>query len=180
MKRVNVKILILILCALILPGCSGANFFDVREVMRPPKLSESQADIKTAVHDYFGADIIWCYPSFDGKYAAIIEENLPKSGANWAVAFCQTEELSQKMHILFLHQKDQNWLMCDDVVHSASDIDRILIRDAEDEDAREIIILNEGFEGADKSILIYRYNGTDVKEIDVTDDFVDFIRNDNK
>ncbi len=180
MKRVNIKILILILCTLVLPGCAGAGFFDVREVMRPPKLSGSQADIKTAVHDYFGADVVWCYLSFDGKYAAIIEESLPRSGSNWAVVFCQTEELSQKMHILFLHQKGQNWAVCDDMVHNALDVGRVLIRDSEDEDTQEIIILNEGFEDSDKSILVYKYNGTDVKTIDVTDDFVNFIRNDNK
>lgn len=172
MKKVHIKMFFLILCLIIMPGCSGMSFFDVQEAMQPPKLGEPKQSIKNAVYEHSGKNVTLKYPLVNNQRAAIIEESLPDNSSSFALAFCQTEEESPKLHILFLHQKEKNWVVFDDILHDAADVERVLTRGSDDAAAKEIIILGE--EG---SVYVYQYDGKTVKEIDVTGGFVDFVKN---
>ena len=115
MKKRLGTILIFAVMLIVLSGCSGDDFFDVRSTMSPPKLSDEQVEIENSIRDYLGSnDFKLSYLMIDGKYSSALK--CSSGGAEYMIVFCETEDKLVKSHAVFFEKKADKWVIKDDIV----------------------------------------------------------------
>lgn len=153
MKKNLGIILILAVVLTMLAGCAAENFFDVRSAMSPPTLSDEQVSVENAIRDYLGSDFKFSYLMINGKYSSALKCNV--GGAEYMVAFCETEDKFMKSHCVFFENKSGGWVVKDDVVEGNFKVRSASVKDVNGDGIDEIVI--EGSYVNNSSLKTYIY-----------------------
>lgn len=173
MKFKNIcNFVILALCICLLSGCSGANFFDVQSAMSAPKLSERQEEIKKVVTSHMGSDVIWKYAKYGEAYSNVIECKISEEKEIY-LAFCQHSEEAKKIHILFLQNKNDVWVILKDVTQILLDTKKVSLEDVDGDGIKEIVILDQSIENSYNSVYAYKFVEDKVIDMEIQNNFFD-------
>lgn len=176
MKFKVCKIIFLCGFLVLIPGCKLENFFDIPSAMNPPRISENQNKIKSVVHEYLESEIIWVYPLFEGKYSSVISFEDLKNRKNLKIVFCKSLDVSDTVHIFVLSCLDESYEIINDVLIDASDIEKVWIKDINEDNKKELIILARNFKTSQDVIYAYECNMDGVVEIDLSADMIEKLK----
>ncbi len=163
---------VLILCFCLFSGCSGANFFDVQSAMSAPKLSKNHEEIKKVAAKHMGPDIIWKYAKYGEAYSNLVECKISENEEIY-LAFCQHSEEAKKIHILFLQNKDDNWVILKDATQILLDTKKVSLEDVDGDGVKEIVILDQSTENSYNSVYAYKYVKGRILDMTIQNNFFD-------
>lgn len=163
---------VLTLCVLLFSGCSGANFFDVQSAMSAPALTKTQEEIKKAVVNHMGPDVIWKYAKYGEAYSTVINCKISEEDEVY-LAFCQHSEETKKIHILFLKNKNDKWVILKDAVQMLLDTKKVSLEDIDGDGTKEIVILDQSTENSYNSVYAYKCLKDKVLDMKIQNNFFD-------
>lgn len=151
------RILALLLCLpLILSGCSYRQT-GIEGLLKPPKLSDQQNQIYTALKTSVGKNIRLKYPRTGDFTSAFLISDIDDEPTQEAIVFYESADAvnsTMTMRINVLDQKDGGWVSVYDAGVAASEVSKInFIR------SNGNIFLVIGFElaGGERLVVVYRY-----------------------
>ena len=125
MKR---KILTLALStALVLSGCSYGQT-GIESLLKPPKLSDQQNEIYTALQASIGKNITLKYPRTGDFTSAFLIANIDEESTQESIVFYEaadTVNATMTLRINVLDQNDGAWVSVYDAGVSAQDVDKV-------------------------------------------------------
>lgn len=160
-KRIMVLISIFVIS--LLAGCTTNA--SVEEMMRPPKLSIGQEEVKNILKDILEPDAELRMPIGGENTSAIQFVNLDKDKEEEILVFYILENDSNPLRTLILDKKEE-WKIIDGIKGIGSDFDSVRFNDITGDGTLEAIIgyRGEGF-FEDKGVSIYDYRNGEVKEV---------------
>lgn len=165
---------VLMLCIFLLSGCSGANFFDVQSAMSAPRISKTHEEIKKAAVNHMGSDVIWKYAKHGEAYSTVIDCKIGEEDEIY-LAFCQHSEESKKIHILFLRQKNGEWIVLKDAEQMLLDTKKVSLEDIDGDGIKEIVILDQSPENSYNSVYAYKFVKDKILDMKIQNNFFDSI-----
>ena len=151
-----------------LTGCTFGASIDT--LMSPPKLSQEQEDIYTALTDAHGTAISLKYPKA-GKYlSAFIIEDIDGDGGNEALVFYErnnhaADENPLRINVLDKKADGKWWSVCDEAA-AGSEIEEVIISKLGSNDRVNLIIGTSLINRSEKNVNIYVYSDGMLKEPD--------------
>lgn len=134
-----VKKLALLLIAFLISGCSFIGT-DIDGVLLPPKPAGEQAEIKTALEEAVGKNIILKYP-LSGEYrSAFVLRDIDNDGQREVFAFYRLRSEGAGLHVNVLCCEKSNWRSVYDYTSSYNDVDSIHFVDLDKDGIEEILI----------------------------------------
>lgn len=155
----KVKMAAVLMCALMLCGCSFA--LNAESLMSPPQLGSEQAQIKQALISSVGKSIKLRYPK-NGEYrSAYVIANIDDEPTDEAIVFYERTGLTSsdgKVRMAVLDQKNGEWTAVFDQAGDGNDIERIRIERFGDEDSASLIVGYSVVGAAEKNVVGYTYS----------------------
>lgn len=144
-------------------GCSING--SVEEMMKPPKLSINQEEVKNILNDVLSPEAELKMPIEGESTSAIQFVNLDEDEEAEVLVFYILENDETPLRTLIL-DKGEQWNIIDGIKGIGTDFDRVKFKDITGDESLEIIIgyRGEGF-FENKGLSIYEYNDGEVKEI---------------
>lgn len=162
MKR-RITILISTLLMGLVSACSMNG--SVEEIMKPPRLSIDQEEVKNILNDVLKPDAELKMP-IDGENTSAIQfVNLDEDEEEEVLVFYILENDETPLRTLIL-DKEKEWKIIDGIKGIGNDFDRVNFKDITGDGSLEVIIgyRGEGF-FENKGLSIYDYNDGEVKEV---------------
>lgn len=136
----KLKYLTLLLLPLILSGCTGNDFFDIQGSMKAPRLSQEHQNLIESAEKYLGCEFSFCYKFINNRYCAAIEHDFGNN-KTYSIIICKPEDNPHYAHILFLRYESlDHWCILGDITSPEQDIDKIYLKDINDDGIDEILI----------------------------------------
>ena len=141
-----------------LTGCTFGASIDT--LMTPPKLSQEQEDIYTALTNAHGTAISLKYPK-SGKYlSAFIIEDIDGDGGNEALVFYERNNRAadeNPLRINVLDKEGDRWSSKDDIAAEGSEIEEVMISKLGTNRRVNIIVGTSIINRSEKNVSIYNY-----------------------
>lgn len=127
-KKMFTKIVILtIVCCLILSGCTQTQT-GIDQLLSPPKLSQQQNDIYSALETSSGKNIKLKYPRKGDFTSAFLVQNLDNEAGDEAIVFYEianSANASLPLRVNVLDQRDGKWVSIYETGVEASDVEKV-------------------------------------------------------
>lgn len=152
MKRIAV---LMILCVLLLTGCEFSPT-SIDAMLHPPKLSEEQTQIYSALKSAVSGDIDMVYPKTGEYKSAFVVENIDAEETTEALVFYKEDLATSSVRFTILDQEDDKWYsVCDATSTNATDVEKIaFIR----ENNRVYLAIGFNLTGVnEKTLSVYEY-----------------------
>lgn len=163
MKRIVAVISVVLL--FMLSGCSLMSL-DNTNIMSPPKATGNKADIQKLIDKQTSGDYTLKYPKNGSIRSSIVLHNLDNDDEEEAIAFYSDKE-GDHIHALFCENDDDEYIVLEDVLLEASNVDRIDFADLNNDDTCEILIGYSTSSSSQNTLNIYRYK-EEIKKLDVS------------
>ncbi len=162
MKR---KILTLALStALVLSGCSYGQT-GIESLLKPPKLSDQQNEIYTALQASIGKNITLKYPRTGDFTSAFLIANIDEESTQEAIVFYEaadTVNATMTLRINVLDQNDGAWVSVYDAGVSAQDVDKVNFVQS---NGNTFLVVGFNLAGdSGKFVVVYRYQDGRLEE----------------
>lgn len=158
----------LVFGSLLLSGCSNKSFFNTDDIMKPPELLKNQKEIKNAISNYIGDEIVWDYYKVNGRYCALFDDEWENNSFNsYNIAFCKSESHSEVLHIVFLFKENNCYEVIGEILSKPSNIEEIQIKDINEDGKNEILIYDcPDDENLAPKINSYSYSSSGIIKLD--------------
>ncbi len=168
-RRKTGFIYFLLLC-FVLTGCSYTQL-SMDELLVPPKLSEEQEEIYTALNNSVksGTDIKLLYPSSGNYRSAFVICNIDEEPTDEALVFysnqLQSSNTSSSVCVSILDQEDGNWVVKWELPGDGTRMDKVMI--VQDQESRgTFIVLGYGtIMQNEKNFCVYRVDGDGISSL---------------
>ncbi|MDO4742635.1 MAG: hypothetical protein Q4B04_01190 [bacterium] len=137
-------------------GCSRFSL-SISDMMAPPKMTGQYYEIQTLLEEHTGAEVIPVYPGEGDYRSAYIIDDFDRDGSEEAVVFygTPTDDNSLVMHVALTCMKKGKWTVKGDVQVKASEIERVLVENVDDNKAQEVLIYWNTFNSSDKLLTVF-------------------------
>jgi hypothetical protein len=138
-------------------GCAVIST-DISELEVPPKLTEEQQAIESALESSVGSTFTLKYPLGGNYRSAFILRNLGKSSTSEALAFYSPASGAEGPHIAILDKVDGSWKVTTDISNEGNEIDSIEFGDYNGDGNDEIAVGWRSFNSTDLTLVVYTKN----------------------
>lgn len=155
MKKRFFSVLILIICCVLcMAGCDifPTNTYDL---MKAPELEGEYYPILKALEKAAPKDCRLRYPTGGDRRSAVVLNDINGDGKNEAFAFYGTTD--EEMHLCIIVGQKEEWSVVDDVVVTASGVERIDFCDLDANGDLEILVGWESQTALEKQLSVYDY-----------------------
>lgn len=161
MKRLIAVSLCVMLC--FFTGCD-LTLSTIDNLIKPPKLSEEQNRIDTALKASVGDNISLVYPKTGDYKSAFIVENIDEEETSEAIVFYKENSGSGTVRMNILDQQDEKWVsVWDNTTVNGSEIEKISFIK---KDGRVYIVMGVNVTSAnEKTLIIYEYTERVLKQV---------------
>jgi hypothetical protein len=152
MKRLVAGILF---CVLMLTGCEFSPT-SIDTMIHPPKLSQEQTQIYSALKSAVNGDIDMVYPKTGDYRSAFVVKNLDGEESEEAVVFYKETSATSSVRFTILDQENDQWYsVCDATSTNATDVEKIAFIQGEH---RVYLVIGFNQTGVnEKTLSIYEY-----------------------
>lgn len=135
------SVALVIVMAFVFTGCSRFGI-EISELITPPDPTGELYDIRQALYDFAGEDIILRYPKSGNWRTAFIVEDIDSDGVDDVLAFYSTlsEENTTIMHINLITKLEGKWVSVSDDAIESSSIESVEFEDLDNDSVPEIIV----------------------------------------
>ncbi len=153
------KILLPALLSAVTAGCTLGASAD--SLLTPPKLSEEQSEIYSALEKAAGTDIYLIYPKSGTYRSAFVIENIDDEPSPEAIVFYEkagehADGSGSNIRINVLDKTDGKWRSVYEHAGTGTEIERIMFSSIGDSDEINIII-GYGMISGEKNVRVYNY-----------------------
>ncbi len=161
-----------VILVLLLSGCSMTSL-ESSNIMSPPKATGNKADIQKLIDKQTSGNYTLKYPKNGSIRSSIILHNLDDDVEEEAIAFYSDKE-GDHIHALFCENDDDEYIVLDDIILEASNVDRIDFADINGDDTYEILIGYSTSTSSQNILNIYSYNKK-IKKLNATCMYTDLV-----
>lgn len=160
-------------------GCGVENFFEIQSSMNPPRLSESQKNIKDAVEEYLKSNVMWVYPFYNGRYSTVIDADFISEQAGLKILFCKVLDNSEaeNIHMLSVICDGKKCKILNDILIEEQDIDAAYIYDIDGDLQNELVLAVKNSEKFYNVLYIYKYSDEGLYEISLPEEVIEEFKN---
>lgn len=146
-----------VLSAVLLCGCVPGS--GVENLLSPPKISEEQEKIYTALAEAVGENITLQYPKGGANRSPILISDIDRDGTNEALAFYERadNDAGSGIRINILDNYDGEWRSVYDIAGTGTSIDRVILSELGGS-GRVSIMVGYSTASGDKSFRSYWYS----------------------
>lgn len=145
-----------LLLSLALTGCDNFNT-NIQDLMKPPKLTEQQAEITAALEAAVGDTLTLKYPKSGDYRSAFVFQDIDADGEEEAIAFYSAASREGDTWVNILDQVDGEWRSVYEVAGSGNEVEYVDFAPITSPTAHNIVI-GWNYGGVeDKSISVYSY-----------------------
>lgn len=151
-----------VLAGLSLSGCSSFTT-DTESLMSPPKLTEEQSLLHTALREVVGEDYRLKYPKANGDAnSAFLFRDLDRDGEDEAMVFYAADSAENDTRMNILKQTDGVWYSVYEVSTSSADVSSVDFAKTAEES--EVVLIGWKMSGGDE-IGVYRFDGLSMETL---------------
>ena len=161
-------------CAAIMlfSGCSETGLGD-QTIMRPPRATGDQAAIQKVISEQAVGGYVLKYPK-NGEYRSAINIFKDSDGKEYAVALYSTENES-KMKVSVILNENNEWKCLGTLENTGVGIDRILFRDINSDNHKEIFVGWSGYNSGINTLSVYSLENDIVRDMVVNENYTDIV-----
>ena len=141
--------IVLLIATMILSGCSMLSL-DSADIMCPPKATGNKADIQKILDKITSGEYTLKYPKNGLHRSSIVTYDIDADEEEEAIAFYSANN-ENRIHVLFMECKKDNYSVIDDIVFDASGIDRVDFTDIDSDGICEVLV---GYSSSTSSVNI--------------------------
>ncbi|MBQ7132357.1 MAG: hypothetical protein IJO29_07265 [Oscillospiraceae bacterium] len=153
------RILALMIAMLtLLSGCSLTSGIDT--LLAPPKLSEEQEEIYSALLEFTGSKITLRYPKSGSYLSAFIVENIDSEPSDEAIVFYERSGAAvsdSSLRINVLDKIDGQWQSIYDMAGAGTDVEKVMVTKLGQSDITSVIVGYGLISESGKALKIYNY-----------------------
>ncbi len=152
---------------LLLSGCTNKSFFSTEGLMKAPKLTKAQKEIKNVLTSYIGDEIVWKHCEVNDRYCALFEDEWGDNANSFIIAFCQSISDSQTLHIVFIFKENNHYKAVGEILSKTLSIEKIQIKDINNDGKNEILIYPFSVnKDSSLQVSIYSYDESGIVKLD--------------
>ena len=151
-----------VFAGLSLSACSSFTT-DTESLMSPPKLTEEQSLLHSALREVVGEDYHLKYPKADGDAnSAFIFRDLDKDGEDEAMVFYSADSAENDTRMNILKKTDGVWYSVYEVSTSSADVSSVDF--AKTAENSEVVLIGWKISSGDE-IGVYRFDGLSIETL---------------
>ncbi|MDO4747716.1 MAG: hypothetical protein Q4A12_00920 [Eubacteriales bacterium] len=148
--------LISIILVLTLSGCSVMSF-QGSDIMCPPNATGNKAEIQELIDSQTSGEYTLKYPKSGNNRSSIIINDYDKDDEEEAIALYSDDD-GDHIHLLFVDYANEEYTVIDDILLTASHIDRIDFSDIDGDKVNEILVGYTTSTSSQNTLNIFKYN----------------------
>ena len=157
-KRIILSVL---LCSLVLTGCTTMNMGGVENLLTPPDLSSEQTEIKEALMETVGKNIKLKYPRLGDYRSAFLIADIDEEESEEAIVFYERTGITDtdgRLRMAILDKKDDKWTAVYDNAGMGTDVERVRIEKLGDEKFPTVLVGYSFAGNMGKVLTAYNYS----------------------
>ncbi len=157
-KRIILSVL---LCSLVLTGCTTMTMGNVENLLTPPDLSSEQTEIKEALMETVGKNIKLKYPRLGDYRSAFLIADIDEEKTEEAIVFYEKTGITDgdgRLHMAILDKKDDKWTAVFDSAGMGTDVERVRIEKLGNEKLPTVLVGYSFTGNMGKVLTAYNYS----------------------
>lgn len=157
-KRIILSVL---LCSLVLTGCTSMTMGNVENLLTPPDLSSEQTEIKEALMETVGKNIKLKYPRLGDYRSAFLIADIDEEKTEEAIVFYEKTGITDgdgRLRMAILDKKDDKWTAVFDSAGMGTDVERVRIEKLGNEKLPTVLVGYSFTGNMGKVLTAYNYS----------------------